>query len=190
MEAGLYVIDGEWQKIKKREQTEIKREADQFQPSPLMQKGCAALSTIFFQELQHKQIKSTYPYSSLCVCAHIWKCTCIFFCVCVCVLESVSFQPPPSMFGGFVCESGCVYAVSVSLCVWLICLWHKGMPFHAQVCEYLVRFDCRAPRRYVSQSLRGHVVITLFGECFFIRTTHVVTTGPRAKVERRHDRCI
>lgn len=47
------------------------------------------------------------------------------------------------------------------------------------VCEYLVRFDCCTLRRFAYKSLQGHIVITLFGECFFIRT-HVVTTSPQA----------
>lgn len=162
----------------------MEREADQFQWSSLTQKWCAALSTIFSRNSSINKLSQRIPTAlCVCVCVYLEMHVHLF----AWVLESVSFQP---LYVLGVCVSQCVYMWCLYhwACGW--CAYETKACLFMRMCVYLVRCDCSTLRRCVYKSLQGHVVITMFGECFFITTTHVVTTGPKAIVQLRHNHCI
>lgn len=107
----------------------MEREADQFQWSSLTQKWCAALSTIFSRNSSINKLSQSIP-TALCVC--VSRDACASFCMGAWICVFSTFL----CFGLCVCESVCIHVVSVSLSVWLMCLWDKGMPFHAYVCVF------------------------------------------------------
>lgn len=136
----------------KREETEIKREADQFQSSPLMQKQCAALSTAFSRNCSINKLSQSVPTA---LCVSVWRCMCIF-----CVFLNLCVVNFSMILVS--CVSQCWYMWCTSnVALGSMCLWHKD-----DCLSMFSEFDCYTLRRCVYKSLQGHTVITLCGECF------------------------